>query len=107
MTSFCNLYLTCADEKEADKIVNTLLVKHLVACVHKIPVSSEFHWQGKIKSNDEILLVMDSREDLFDEVEREIVKLHSYDSFVLEAIPLSRISKKAQKWLDGELKNAS
>lgn len=107
MTSFCNLYLTCADEKEADKIVNTLLVKHLVACVHKIPVSSKFHWQGKIKSNDEILLVMDSREDLFDEVEREIVKLHSYDSFVLEAIPLSRISKKAQKWLDGELKNAS
>ena len=107
MTSFCNLYLTCADEKEADKIVNTLLVKHFIACVHKIPVSSEFHWQGKIKSNDEILLVMDSREDLFDEVEREIVKLHSYDSFVLEAIPLLRISKKAQKWLDGELKNAS
>jgi len=102
---FCQLWLTCKDKEEASKIANTLLVKHLVACVHKIPISSEFCWKGKIKSNDEILLVMESREDLFDEVEREVAKLHSYDTFVLEAVPISKISQKAEDWLKKEFKS--
>lgn len=48
---------------------------------------------------------MDSREDLFEEVEREVAKLHSYDSFVLEVVPLSSVSKKAAQWLKKELKD--
>ena len=103
---FCQLWLTCKDKEEASKIANTLLIKHLVACVHKIPMSSEFRWKGKINSSKEVLLQMDSREDLFDEVEREVGKLHSYDTFKLTATPLSKISKKAEGWLKKELKNA-
>lgn len=103
--NFCQLWLTCASAKEADVITNTLLVKHLVACVHKVPITSDFHWQGKIRSSKEILLQMDSREDLFEEVEHEVAKLHSYDCFVLEAVPLSSVSKKAKQWLKKELKN--
>ncbi len=102
-TNFCQLWLTVGNKDEADRIANTLLVKHLVACVHKIPISSEFQWQGKIKSGKEVLLQMDSREDLFDQVEREVIKLHSYDTPVLSAVPITKISKKANKWLSGEL----
>ena len=122
MTNFCNLYLTCADKKEADKIARALLKKRLVACVHKVPITSDFLWQGeaqydsaepsialakegKIKSSKEVLLQMDSREDLFDQVEREVTKLHSYGTFVLEATSVTKISKKAQQWLHKELKN--
>lgn len=96
----CQLWLTCADQKEADKIANTLLVKQLVACVHKLPVKSEFSWQAKIDSAKEVLLIMDSREDLFDEVEREVAKLHRYDTFVLEAVPVIKVSMKAKQWLN-------
>ena len=105
MNKFCQLWLTCADKKEADKITNTLLVKHLVACVRQTPVSSDFHWQGKIEHNNEVLLQMESKLELFDEIEAEVKKNHSYDTFVLEATPISRISKKADKWLKTELKN--
>ena len=48
---------------------------------------------------------MESREDLFDEVEREVAKLHSYDTFVLEAVPISKISQKAEDWLKKEFKS--
>ena len=102
---FCQLWLTCKDKEEASKIANTLLVKHLAACVHKIPISSEFRWKGKINSSKEVLLQMDSREDLFSEVEREVGKLHSYDTFVLEAVPISKISQKAEDWLKKEFKS--
>lgn len=105
MNNFCQLWLTCASKDEADEIQNTLLVKQLVACVHQIPIQSNFRWQGKINDSKEVLLVMDSREDLFDQVEAEVSKLHSYDTFVLTTTPLPIVSKKTAAWLEMELKN--
>jgi len=101
--NFCQLWLTCGDKKEADKIADTLLVKHLVACVRQMPVSSNYWWKGKVDSSDEIMLLMESRFALFDKVEAEIAKIHSYDTFVLEAVPVSKISQKAEKWLEDGL----
>lgn len=102
---FCQLWLTCGDAKEANKISKLLLEKMLVACAKQIPISSSFRWQGKIEDSNEVLLMMESLLDLFDEVEKEVTKLHSYDTFVLEATLVNRVSKKAQKWLNKELKN--
>ena len=102
---FCQLWLTVGSKEEADRIANTLLVKHLVACVRQIPLSSSYRWKGKIEHSDEILLQMESRGDLFEEVEAEVNKLHAYDTFVLEATPVTKISKSAAKWLKSELKD--
>ena len=103
--SFCQLWLTCADNKEADKIANTLLVKYLVACAKQIPVKSDFRWQGKIENSKEVVLVMDSKLDLFEKVEAEVAKIHSYETFVLQAVPVVKISKEAEEWLNNETKN--
>lgn len=102
---FCQLWLTVGSKEEADKIANTLLVKHLVACVRQIPVSSDYWWKGRIDHSNEILLQMESRQDLFDQVEAEVAKLHTYSTFVLEATPVTAISKSAAKWLKSELKD--
>lgn len=103
-SDFCTLLLTCASRDEADKITNTLLVKHLVACVRQMPVTSNYRWHGKVEHEDEIMLIMESRLELFDLVEAEVARYHSYDTFVLEALPVDRVSAKAAKWLDSELK---
>ena len=100
MSKFCQLWLTCANKQEAGKIANTLLVKHLIACAKQIPVKSDYIWQGKIEHADEVLLVMESKCSLFNKIEADIKKLHSYDTFVLTATPVLAISKKADKWLD-------
>lgn len=105
MDGFCQLWLTCANKKEADKIANTLLEKRLVVCVRQMLVSSDYWWKGRLENSSEILLQMESREDLFEEVEHEVAKLHSYDTFVLEATPVVKISKKAGQWLKKELKD--
>lgn len=100
MSGFCQLWLTCANKPEADKIAASLLEKKLVACAKQIGVSSQFHCQGKIDSNSEVLLLMESREDLFEEVEKEVAKIHSYDTFVLTSNTLNQISKRVRTWLD-------
>ena len=104
-TEFCQLWLTCADKKEADRIAKALLSKHLVACVRQFPVSSDFWWQDKINHSDEILLQMESANELFDKIEAEVKKLHSYDTFVLEATPVEKVSKEAEQWLKGAVQN--
>lgn len=104
MKNFVQLLLTCEDKAEANKIAKALLDMRLIACAKQIPVSADFIWQGDIDHNDEILLIMESREDLFERVEAEVTKLHSYDTFVLQAIPMVKISKKAQAWLNESIK---
>lgn len=96
---FCQLWLSCVNEGEASIIARSLLDKKLIACAKQVAVNSTFRWQGKIESSDEILLIMESRVDLFENVEAEVKKLHSYDTFVLEAVPIEKISAKAQDWL--------
>lgn len=104
MGSFCYLYLTCDSKKEASKISNALLAKRLIVCAKLFPISADYHWQGKIEHSNETLLIMESRLDLFDVVESEITKLHSYDTIVLEAVPIAAVSKKAAKWMNESLK---
>jgi len=98
------LTLPCKDDKEASKIARKLLEEKLVACVKRIPVESGFLWRGKIDQDHETLLIMESIEENFDEIEKEVKKIHSYKTFVLTAIPVSRASKGVLEWLDEELK---
>ncbi len=100
MVQYNHLWLTCADKAEADNIAKVLLEKQLVACAKQLPVSSDFLWKDEVDHNDEILLVMDSREDLFGQIEQEVAKLHSYDTFVLQAVPVTKISVGAENWLE-------
>lgn len=101
---FCYLYLTC-DVKEADSLIEILLQKKLIVCAKKVPVSASYRWQGEIEKADEVMLVMESAEEKFDKVEAELQKAHSYDTFVLTAVPMVRISKDAKKWLEENLKS--
>lgn len=99
MGKYCQLQLSCKDQLEADKVSSHLLNKHLIACAKSLPIESTFSWKGSIDKSNEILLLMESRVDLFDAVEKEIAKLHSYEVFVLTALPIVKVSKQASDWL--------
>lgn len=99
MTEFLELFLTCADLNEADMIAQSLLNQHLVACVKFEPVHSKFWWQGVLDEGDEIKISMLSVAGNFDRIETEVAKLHSYDTFVLQATPISHLNQAVVNWL--------
>jgi periplasmic divalent cation tolerance protein len=80
------LYLTCTDNEEAIKISNALLEAKLIVCARRSPVSSSYWWDGKINHDDEVLLMMESTEEKFDEIEKIVTALHSYDEYVLTMV---------------------
>ena len=98
------LLLTCADKKEAEKIIKSLLEKRLIVCSKFMPVSSSFLWKGKINSSDEILLFMDSSEENFEKINKEVRRLHSYETFVLTSLTVNQTTKEVENWIKEELK---
>jgi ribonuclease HI len=97
------LFLTCADEAEAEKISAKLLDEKLAVCVKQTGVKSSFLWKGQKQQGSEVLLIIDSAEEKFDEIEAVIKKIHSYDTFVLTAYPVARASAGVREWVQKEL----
>lgn len=98
------VFLTCANKKEADKIIRILLSKRLIVCAKSSPVTSSFLWKQKMSASKEILVIMDTSEELYSEIEKEIKRVHSYETFVIMAIPVVKTSEAVRKWLQTELK---
>ena len=81
--------VTTANKEEAEKIAQTLLEEKLIACANIInPVTSFFHWSGKIDRCEECLVVMKSRMDLFAELVERVKGLHSYEVPEVLALPI-------------------
>lgn len=101
---YCLLYLTCSNTVEADTIAKALLNERLVVCSKQTSVDSQYWGDDTLEHNNEVLLIMESREDLFEKVEALIQQHHSYKTFVLEMVPVARVSTKAAAWMDENLK---
>ncbi len=97
-------YLTCANNREADKISKALLEKRLVACAKKLPVSSIFRWKGKIDNVKEIVVMLESIEENFEKINAVVKKLSSYKTYILFSIPVTKTTKRVERWLKKELK---
>lgn len=101
--NFVELVLTCGSWQEAQKIADDLLEKRLVACVEFMEIKSRYLWHGKRDEAHEIKLIMETLADNFAKVEAAIRKLHSYETFVLQMIPITKLSKGAAEWLNQEV----
>lgn len=97
------LVLTCASWQEAQQIADHLLEKRLVACIEFMEIKSKYWWEGKLDEVKEIKLIMQTVADNFAKVEAAVGKLHSYETFVLQAIPIAQLSTNASGWLRGEV----
>lgn len=102
-TDYAELAVSCGSWQEAQRIADVLLEKRLIACAEFIEIKSKYHWQNTLETSNEIKLLMQTIADNFKKIEAEIAKLHSYETFVLQALPVSHISKDAATWLAEEL----
>ncbi|MEO6513092.1 MAG: divalent cation tolerance protein CutA [Candidatus Saccharimonadales bacterium] len=97
--NFVELVVACGSWQEAQKIADVLLEKHLVASVEFMEIKSKYWWKLQLDEANEIKLIMTSVQKHFEAVEKELKKHHSYETFVLQAIPLVQVSEDAAKWL--------
>ena len=104
MTEYIQVLTTVEHKTDAEKIAKGLVEKRLAACVQIMgPITSYYHWQGKMDSAAEYLCLIKSRDDLFASLEAEIISMHPYDVPEILATPITNGGKDYLNWLAVEL----
>ena len=96
---------TINDKDKAKEIAKILLELRLIACANIVDnVCSLYRWQGKICEDDEYLMILKSRSDLFNELKDKITELHPYEVPEIISLDIEHGSESYLEWLKGQLK---
>jgi len=92
---------TTAKAEDAGKIAMQLVERKLAACVQIVePITSVYRWQGKIESEQEILLLIKSTQDLIPDIAELLDEIHPYEVPELVATPIIGGSTSYLSWLE-------
>ena len=96
--------MTAGNAAEAARLAEMLVGAQLAACVQILPpMSSVFRWEGAIQRQNEVLLIAKTDRSRFEDVEREVRALHSYETPEIIALPITAGSLPYLKWLSASL----
>ena len=89
MNEHCIIYITAGSKEEADKLSRGLVEEKLAFCVNTLPgIQSTYQWEGKIHVDDEILLIVKTRQDRYEALEQWVKQNHSYDVPEIISLPI-------------------
>ncbi len=102
--SFIVVFITVPSIMVGKQVADALLDKKLAACVNIIPsIRSLYTWQGEKQDDEEALLVVKSRADLFSDGILPAVKaVHPYDVPEIIALPIMIGSQDYLDWIAQE-----
>lgn len=95
---------TCPDEATAEAVANHLVEHRLAACVNVIPgMRSFYEWKGEVCRDQEFVLLIKSRKDVYPRLEKAIVDRHPYELPEVIALPIEAGLTNYLGWIDEQL----
>ena len=93
--------ITTPTVEVGQKIARILVGKELAACVNIVPgISSIYTWKAEICEDQEVLLIVKTRSDLFDSLSAAVAKEHPYDVPEIIAMPVVAGAASYLHWID-------
>lgn len=74
-----SVYVTCPDEATAKRIARALLERKLVACANLFPIASLYVWEGALREDPEVAMLLKTRRSIVQAVIAAVEELHPYD----------------------------
>jgi periplasmic divalent cation tolerance protein len=96
------ILVTATSGTEARRIARKLLQDKLAACVNFVPVQSMFAWKGDIEEAEEVLMIIKSRGEAFDDLMGAVRALHAYDTPEIIGMPIVMGSSDYLRWISDE-----
>jgi periplasmic divalent cation tolerance protein len=98
---------TAASVDEARSLARTLVEEQLAACATLIPsVESIYHWEGKVESAGETLLLLKTSAAHLPALEARLHALHSYTTPEFLVLPVESGSDRYLTWMRKSLAQA-
>lgn len=105
MEEYVQVFTTTEKKEDAEKIAKAMVEKRLAGCIQIVgPINSMYWWKGNVETAGEWLLLIKSKKELYEELEKAIKELHPYETPEIVAVPIVAGSKEYLEWLKNELK---
>ena len=92
--------MTAGSREEASRLAEMLVGAHLAACVQIMPeMESVYRWKGAVHREPEFLLLAKTTAACFEELEREVRALHTYDNPEIVAVAVTHVSIPYFEWI--------
>jgi periplasmic divalent cation tolerance protein len=92
---------TVGKAEDAEWISREVVERGLAACVNILPgVTSVYRWKGEVEKNEEILLLMKTTSERFEELREAVVSMHSYEVPEVIAFSIEAGHAPYLAWLD-------
>ncbi len=102
--SYIVAYVTTPDFETAEGLANLLVENKLAACVNIVKdIKSIYFWQGNIEREPECLMIIKTREDVFEELVEKVKENHPYSVPEIVAMPIVKGSQDYLDWIDETL----
>jgi periplasmic divalent cation tolerance protein len=94
------IYCTCPDIETAQRISRLAVEQRLAACINQIPgITSIYTWDGNIQQDQEVLLIVKTIEERFDDFQKLVNDEHPYDLPEIIALPVTQGSPDYLDWI--------
>jgi len=109
MTDPIVVLITAPSKEVGKQIARALLEQELAACVNIISsIDSLYTWEGKICDDEEVLLVVKSRAELFEnQLVPAVQAIHPYQVPEIIALPIKMGAKSYLDWIEAVTKRTS
>jgi len=100
MTDACIVLTTCGSEETALTIAAALVDQGFAACVNILPsVKSYYYYMGGTHLDEEVMLLIKTTAEQFDQVSQVITDLHTYEIPEILMLPVGAGSPAFLAWL--------
>lgn len=105
MSEYCVVYTTFEKKDDALRIIHTLIFEKLIACGNIIDgVTSVYPWKGKIEQVSEVIVLIKTKSQHYNAVEKRIKELHSYEIPFISQLNLESVFAPYANWINEETK---
>jgi periplasmic divalent cation tolerance protein len=92
---------TLPDRDSAVRMAEAVVDRGLAACVSIVPgLTSIYRWQGKRESGEELLLLIKTRESVYEALQTFLAGGHPYELPEIIAVPITRGLPDYLAWID-------
>lgn len=94
--------VTVGSRQEGERIATAVVTEQLAACVNIVgPIESVYRWDNQLQHDEELLLLIKTRRELFAALAARVKALHSYQTPEVIALPIVAGSSSYLEWLVG------
>ena len=92
-------YVTAPPDAAAD-LARTVVEERLAACVNRVDCDSTYRWDGDVVEEREVILLMKTTDERYDDLVARVVDRHPYDVPCVERFDSTGTLDDFAAWID-------